>query len=178
MSAPLMPKAQAIWLLDNTTLTFEQIAEYCQLHSLEIKAIADGEIAAGMAPFDPIAHSDLTLEEIARCAADPSARLQRLERAGHDLAKRRAGGRYVPVSKRADKPDAIVWLLKHHPELSDAQICRLLGTTSPTINAIRNKSHWNSANIKAKSPIALGLCTQEELDVLINEAGSGLSDPS
>ena len=166
-----MPKAQAVWLLDNTTLTFEQIADYCHLHVLEVQAIADGDIASGMAPFDPIAHGDLTLEEIARCTADPAAQLQKMERKEEVVGKYRGGGRYVPVSKRADKPDAIAWLIKHHPELSDAQICRLLGTTSPTINAIRNKTHWNSTHIKAKSPVALGLCTQEELDNAIKEAG-------
>lgn len=169
MSAPLMPKATAIWLLDNTTLTFEQIAAYCHLHSLEIQAIADGEIAMGMAPFDPVAHGHLTMEEIARCQDDPEARLVMQQLSEELIPKRRGGGRYVPVSKRADKPDAIAWMLKHHPEVSDAELCRLLGTTSPTINAIRNKTHWNSANLKSRSPVSLGLCTQEELNRVVGD---------
>lgn len=171
MSAPLMPKATAIWLLDNTTLTFEQIADYCHLHSLEVQAIADGEIAVGMAAIDPVARGDLTMEEIERCSKDPKLRLVASVPKEQAEIKRLKAGRYVPVSKRADKPNAIAWLLKHHPEMSDAQICRLLGTTSPTINSIRNKSHWNSANIKAKSPVALGLCSQANLDQAIEEAG-------
>ncbi len=170
MSAPLMPKATAIWLLDNTTLTFDQIAAYCHLHVLEIQAIADGEIALGMAPFDPVAHGRLTMEEIVRCSNDPSARLVAIELKDEVGNKRRGGNRYVPVSKRAEKPDAIAWMLKHHPEVSDAELCRLLGTTSPSINAIRNKTHWNSANIRAKSPVALGLCTQEELAAVLESA--------
>lgn len=167
MSAPLMPKATAIWLLDNTTLTFDQIAAYCQLHVLEIQAIADGEIAAGMAPFDPVAHGRLTMDEILRCSLDENARLVAQEIKDDGSNKRRGGSKYVPVSKRADKPDALAWMLKHHPEVSDAELCRLLGTTSPTINSIRNKTHWNSANIRAKSPVVLGLCTQEELNQVI-----------
>jgi uncharacterized protein len=170
MSAPLMPKATAIWLLDNTTLTFEQIGDYCHLHTLEIKAIADGEIAVGMAPFDPIAHGRLTMEEIERCSRDPAARLVAIELKDETGGKRRGGGRYVPVSKRADKPDAIAWMLKHHPEVSDAELCRLLGTTSPTVHAIRDKTHWNSANLRSRSPVVLGLCTQEELNKVIEDA--------
>lgn len=170
MNAPLMPKATAIWLLDNTTLTFEQIADYCHLHVLEIQAIADGEIAQGMAPFDPVAHGRLTMEEIERCMGDESARLIPREIKDELPAKRRGSNRYVPVSKRADKPDALAWMLKHHPEVSDAELCRLLGTTSPTINAIRNKTHWNSANIRAKSPVLLGLCSQEDLNKAIEDA--------
>ena len=170
MSAPLMPKATAIWLLDNTTLTFEQIADYCHLHTLEIRAIADGEVAAGMAPVDPVARGDLTWEEIERCSKDPKARLKASEPKEQIEVRQLKAGRYVPVAKRADKPNAIAWLLKHHPEMSDAQICRLLGTTNPTINAIRNKTHWNSANIRAKSPVLLGLCSQSDLDREVKEA--------
>lgn len=170
MSAPLMPKATAIWLLDNTTLTFEQIAAYCHLHTLEIQAIADGDIALGMAPFDPVAHGQLSMQEIERCQSDPSARLVPSLWKEEIVNKRRGGNRYVPVSKRADKPDAIAWMLKHHPEVSDAELCRLLGTTSPTINAIRNKTHWNSSNLRSRSPVSLGMCTQEELDEVIAAA--------
>lgn len=170
MSAPLMPKATAIWLLDNTTLTFDQIAAFCHLHVLEIQAIADGEIAAGMAPFDPVEHGSLTMAEIERCQKDPDARPVAIEIHSVSAKKKKGGNRYVPVSKRADKPDALAWMLKHHPEVSDADICRLLGTTSPTINAIRNKTHWNSANIRAKSPVILGLCSQEDLDRVVDAA--------
>jgi hypothetical protein len=170
MSTPLMPKATAIWLLENTSLTFAQIADYCQLHVLEIQAIADGEIAAGMAPFDPIAHGTLSMEEIERCSLDPKARLVSTSLNEPVSQKKRGGGRYTPVSKRQDKPNAITWLLKHHPELSDAQICRLLGTTNPTIHSLRNRTHWNAANIRAKSPVLFGLCTQTELDQAIVES--------
>lgn len=172
MSTPLMPKATAIWLLDNTSLTFEQIADYSQLHTLEIQAIADGEIAVGMAPFDPIAYGTLSMEEIERCSRDPKARLVPTKLDESTTRKKRGGGRYTPVSKRQDRPNAISWVLKHHPELSDAQICRLLGTTNPTIHAIRNRTHWNSPNIRAKSPILMGLCSQAELNQALAEAGT------
>ena len=169
MPLPLMPKATAVWLVENTALSFEQIAAFCGLHSLEIQAIADGEVAVGMVGLDPIANSQLTKEELERCERDPTARLQLLQ---HDLPQpvpRSKGPRYTPVTKRGDKPDAIAWLLKMHPELSDAQISRLIGTTKPTIQAVRDKTHWNSQNIKPHSPVQLGLCTQRELDeVLVN----------
>ncbi|MBP6985574.1 MAG: DUF1013 domain-containing protein [Alphaproteobacteria bacterium] len=168
MSAPLMPKATAIWLLDNTTLTFDQIAAFCHLHVLEIQAIADGEIAAGMAPFDPVEHGSLTFDEIKRCEKDASATLVAIILREEGAKKKKGSGRYVPVAKRADKPDALAWMLKHHPEVSDAEICRLLGTTSPTINAIRNKTHWNSANLKAKNPVLLGLCSQDDLNRVLD----------
>lgn len=164
MSGPLMPKATAIWLVENTSLTFEQIAKFCGLHLLEVQAIADSESPAAMAPFDPIANEQLSWEAIERCSADPSARLEVLAPKPGIIVKRRGGGRYTPVTKRQDKPNAIAWVLKHHGEMSDAQICRLLGTTSPTIKAIREKTHWNSSNIRAKNPIELGLCSQKELD--------------
>lgn len=174
MSKPLMPKGTAIWLLDNTTLTFEQIADYCGLHTLEIQAIADGEIAAGMAAVDPIANEELSMQEIDRCSKDSNARLRMLP-PKEEFIKARGGGRYTPVSKRADKPDAIAWLLKHHPELSDAEICRLLGTTSPTIKSIRERSHRNIANIKSRNPVALGLCTEDELRGAIERSGRKIS---
>ena len=167
-----MPKATAIWLLDNTSLAFEQIADYCQLHILEIQAIADGEIADGMAPFDPIAYGTLSMEEIERCSRDPKARLASIKLDESATRKKRGGGRYTPVSKRQDKPNAISWILKHHPELSDAQICRLLGTTNPTIHSIRNRTHWNALNIRGKSPILMGLCTQDELNQALAEVGT------
>ena len=173
MSPPIMPKATAIWLLENTTLTFEQIADYCALHTLEIQALADGEIGQGLAPFDPIAHGQLSQEEIDRVGNDPAARLVPLASQDPVTSKRRGGGRYTPVSRRQDKPDAIAWVLKHHPELSDRQICQLLGTTSPTIRSIREKTHHNTQNIKARSPVGLNLCTEQELQKAIEESKKG-----
>lgn len=167
MPLPLMPKATAVWLVENTALSFEQIAAFCGLHTLEIQAIADGEVAVGMVGLDPIANSQLTKEELERCERDPSARLRLLQ---HDLPQpvpRSKGPRYTPVTKRGDKPDAIAWLLKMHPELSDAQISRLIGTTKPTIQAVRDKTHWNAQNIKPNNPVQLGLCTQRELDEVL-----------
>ena len=164
MPHPLMPKATAVWLIENTALSFTQIAEFCGLHELEVKAIADGEVAVGMVGMDPVASGQLTTAEIERCTADPEARLQMAE---HDMptpAARSKGPRYTPVTKRGDKPDAIAWLLKYAPELSDAAICRLIGTTKPTISAVRDKTHWNAQNIKPRGPVTLGLCTQPELD--------------
>ena len=170
MTKLLMPKATAVWLIDNTGLTFEQIAEFTGLHSLEIQAIADGEVAGGMQGLDPVQNGQLTAEEIERCEADNS---QFLKIAKSDIPQpvvRHKGPRYTPVSKRADKPDGIAWLLKHHPELNDAQIGRLIGTTKPTIGAIRDRSHWNSANLRPRSPVELGLCNQAELSTEIQKA--------
>ena len=158
MTQLLMPKATAVWLIDNTGLTFDQIGALCDLHPLEVQAIADGEIGAGMQGYDPIANNQLSQEEVARCEADPDARL---ELAKSDLPQptaRTKGPRYVlPVARRGDKPDAIAWLVKHHPELSDAQISRLIGTTKDTITKIRERTHWNIANIQAKHPRHAGL---------------------
>jgi uncharacterized protein len=167
MPLPLMPKATAVWLVENTTLSFEQIAAFCGLHSLEVQAIADGEVAVGMVGLDPVANSQLTKEEIARCEKDPKARLELLQ---HDLpqpVQRSKGPRYTPVTKRGDKPDAIAWLLKTYPEMTDAHISRLIGTTKPTIQAVRDKTHWNAQNIKPHHPVQLGLCTQRELDEVL-----------
>ena len=165
MSRPLMPKATAVWLVENTSLTFEQIAEFCGLHPLEVKAIADGDVAAGIRGLDPIGAGILTREEIERCQRDPEARL-RMARTIADEIKlpRRKGPRYTPLSKRQERPDAIAWLLRHHPELSDKQICRLLGTTKATVQAVRERTHWKSAEIRPRDPVLLGLCTQTELD--------------
>ncbi len=159
-----MPKATAVWLVENTSLTFGQIAKFCGLHQLEVQAIADAEGAAAMAPFDPIANEQLSWEEINRCSADPTVQLELLAPKPGMVFRRRGGGRYTPVTKRQDKPNAIAWILKHYSDMSDAKICRLLGTTSPTIKAIREKTHWNSTNIRAKSPVELGLCSQKEID--------------
>ena len=170
MAKPLMPKATAVWLTDNTTLTFQQIADFVELHELEVQAIADGEVAPGMQGLDPIVAGQLTAEEIARCAADPSARLKV---AKSDIPRPKArprGARYTPVSKRADKPDAIEWLVKNYEELSDAQVGRLLGTTKPTIQAVRDRTHWNAQQLKARSPVELGLCSLGELDAAVTKA--------
>lgn len=167
---PLMPKATAVWLVENTALTFEQIATFCGLHELEIAAIADGEVAAGMVGLDPIANGQLTKAEIDRCQGDPEAHLEFAEQTIPQPAIRTKGPRYTPVTKRADKPDAIAWLLRNHPELTDAAIGRLIGTTKPTIAAVRDRTHWNSPNIKPRHPVMLGLCKQIDLDEALEKA--------
>jgi hypothetical protein len=170
MPAPLMPKATAVWLVENTSLTFEQIADFCSLHPLEVQAIADGEVAVQMQGLDPVANGQTTAEEIERCQADPEARLQLSEQAIPEQFVKHKGPRYTPISKRQDKPDAIMYLLRSHPELSDGQISKLIGTTKPTIAAVRDRTHWNSPNIKPRHPVSLGLCTMEELDRAIARA--------
>lgn len=171
MARPLMPKATAVWLVENTSLTFEQIAEFCGLHVLEVKGIADGEVAHGIKGMDPISSGQLTREEIRRGQENPSYRLQ-LAKSKVDLPeiKSKRAPRYTPVSKRHDRPNAILWLLKYHPELTDSQIMRLVGTTKPTIQSIRDRTHWNSANLQAQDPVALGLCTQVDLDAAVAKA--------
>ena len=170
MAVPLMPKATAVWLVENTSLTFEQIAAFCGLHTLEVQGIADGEVAQGIQGLDPVANSQLTREEIDRCQGDPSARLRILVQNLPQPAKRTKGPRYTPVAKRQDKPDGIAWLLRHHPELKDSQIARLIGTTKTTIQAVRERSHWNSPNIRPRDPVLLGLCSQGELNTAVEKA--------
>jgi len=165
MTHPLMPKATAVWLVENTALSFEQIADFCGLHSLEVQAMADDEVAFGMQGMDPISAGELTLEEIERCQGDPGTRLNPAP-TRTPVAKKK-GARYTPVSKRQDRPDAIAWLLKNYPEMSDAQISKLIGTTKPTINSIRDRSHWNTANIKAQNPVSLGLCAADDLEKIV-----------
>jgi hypothetical protein len=167
MAAPLMPKATAVWLVENTSLTFEQIADFCELHPLEIQAIADGEVANQMQGLDPVANGQTTTEEIERCQGDPQARLKLAAQALPPQVVKHKGPRYTPIAKRQDKPDAIAFLLKSHPELSDVQISKLIGTTKPTIAAVRDRTHWNSPNIKPRHPVGLGLCTLEELEQAI-----------
>ena len=174
MSLPLMPKATAVWLVDNTALTFEQIADFCGMHSLEIQAIADGDVGSSMMGQSPIANGQLTAEEIKRCEADPKASLKLNESDLPALSIRSKGARYTPMAKRQDKPDAIAWILKHHPELTDAQIRKLLGTTNNSIDAIRNRTHWNMANIKARNPVLLGLCTEIDLKKAVEVAPKSL----
>jgi len=169
MSKPLMPMATAVWLVDNTSLTFRQIARLCDLHVLEVQAIADETVGQHMVGQDPTQTGQLTWEEIERCQKDPAADLELLEDEV-PAQLRTKGPRYTPVSKRQDKPDAIAWLLRNHAEMSDAQIGRLIGTTKPTIEAIRSKSHWNIQNIQPKDPVGLGLCTQHELDDAVRKA--------
>lgn len=163
MAQPLMPKATAVWLVENTTLTFDQIAEFCNLHPLEVQGIADGEVAIGIVGLDPIANGQISSEDLAQCQADSSGRLSMREAVVPD-APRRKGPRYTPVSKRGDRPDAIAWLLKYTTELTDAQICKLVGTTKPTIEAVRSRTHWNTSNIQARDPVLLGICSQSELE--------------
>ena len=175
MAQPLMPKATAVWLVENTSLTFEQVGEFCGLHVLEVKGIADGDVAQGIKGMDPVASGQLTRAEIERCQNDPDARLQ-VSESKYKLPPiaPRKGPRYTPVSRRQDRPDAIAWLLRYHPELTDAQISKLVGTTKPTIQSIRDRSHWNSANIKPVDPVTLGLCSQIELDTLVQKAARKL----
>jgi len=162
MSELLMPKATAVWLVENTALTFEQIAAFCSLHDLEVQGIADGEVAVGIRGLDPTVNGQLTREEIARCEADSKSRLE-LSARGTNVPQRTRRARYTPVSKRQDRPNAISWLLKNYPELNDAQIGKLLGTTKSTITAVRERTHWNTPNISAQDPLLLGICTENEL---------------
>jgi len=171
MPQPLMPKATAVWLIEKTSLSFEQIADFVGMHPLEVQAIADGEVAQGIIGYDPVLNGQLTREEIARCEADPDARLQMAPSALPVPKARGKGARYTPVSKRNDRPDAIAWLLRHHPKLSDAQIAKLLGTTKETIAKVRDRTHWNSANIKPRDPVILGLCSQSDLNAALIAAG-------
>ncbi|CAN5810609.1 DUF1013 domain-containing protein [soil metagenome] len=170
MTLPLMQKATAVWLIDNTTLTFRQIAECCGLHEREGNGIANAEVAQGIKGFDPVANRQLTSEEIRRCEADPAARLKLMKNPAAEGEEKRRGPRYTPLSKRQDRPSAIAWLVKFHPELADGQIAKLVGTTKPTIQSIRDRSHWNIGNVQPVDPVALGLCKQTELDAVIAKA--------
>lgn len=165
---PLMPHATASWLVDNTSLSFEQIAEFCGLHILEVQAMADDLASSKYTGRDPVHSGELTHEEIQRGQADPNYALK-MQRAPVDVSRTK-GPRYTPVSKRQDKPDGIAWIIRNHPEISDAQIGKLIGTTRNTINAIRERSHWNIANIQPKDPVTLGLCSQRELDAAVARA--------
>ncbi|HHZ09012.1 MAG TPA: DUF1013 domain-containing protein [Rhizobiales bacterium] len=169
----LMPKATAVWLVDNTALSFDQIAQFCTLHPLEVKAIADGESAQGIKGMDPIMTGQLTREEIARGEKDPNYRLKLSEPKVRVPESKRKGPRYTPLSKRQDRPNAILWLVRNHPELKDAQISRLVGTTKSTIEQIRERKHWNSSNLQPMDPVTLGLCSQIDLDLEVQRASSG-----
>ena len=176
---PLMPKATAVWLIDNTSLTFEQIADFCGIHPLEVKGIADEDVAKGIKGIDPIATGQLTHEQIEEAEKNPEMRLKMAPakyKMPHIKAKKTP--RYTPVSKRQDKPDAIYWLLRNHPELTDADLMKLIGTTKATIAKIRDRGHWNSQNIKAVDPVTLGLCTQIELDFIVARAANRKPRPA
>ena len=170
MALPLMQKATAVWLVENTSLTFDQISKFCGLHELEVSGIADGEVAQGIRGMDPISTNQLTREEIERCENDPSSNLKLMVNPAAKDEKKRRGPKYTPLSKRQDKPSAILWLVKFHPDLSDGQISKLVGTTKNTIQSIRQRSHWNINNIQAIDPVALGLCKQVELDTQVVKA--------
>ena len=171
MTAPLMPKATALWLVENTTLTFQQIADYCELHALEVQAIADGEASVSTFGFDPIAHGQVTHEDIERCCKDPAARLTLIRH--ESLQPKKKSAKYTPMARRQDRPDAIAWLLKHYPALSITRICALVGTTKTTIQSVATKSHWNASHIKPRNPVTLGICGQKELDEAVAKAYKG-----
>ncbi len=173
-NAPLMPKATAVWLVDNTSLSFDQIAEFCKLHRLEVRAIADGESAQGIKGMDPFTSGQLTREELDKAQKDPEHRLKLAESKNVVPALKKKGPRYTPLSKRQDRPNAIYWLVRSHPELKDAQIIRLVGTTKNTIEAIRTGQHWNSSNLTPMDPVTLGLCTQIALDFEVGKAAKYL----
>ncbi len=169
---PLMPIATAVWLIDNTSMTFDQIADFCGLHPLQVKGIADGDVGAGVRGIDPIATHQLTRDEIEKAQEDENYRL-RLSRPKTAVPDRpKKGPRYTPISKRQNRPDAILWMVRNHPEISDAQIGKLLGTTKTTIQSVRDRSHWNSQNLEPKDPVGLGLCTQIDLDAVVRKAAA------
>ena len=173
--SPLMPKATAVWLVDNTSLTFDQIANFCGLHVLEVKGIADGDVAQGIKGMDPIASGQLSRDEIAKAQGDSKHQLRLSEpKVEIPVIKTKRGPRYTPVSRRQDRPNAILWLLRNHPELKDSQVIRMVGTTKPTIEAIRERTHWNSPNLQPQDPVALALCTQIDLDTEVRKAARRL----
>ena len=167
MSTPIMPKATAVWLLENTTLTFEQIATFCGLHPLEIEAIENSEAGTGIVGIDPIATGQLTRDEITRCEKEPT---QPLKLSKQEAEKKVTGTRYTPIARRQDRPNAIAWLVRHHPELTEAQIVRLIRTTKHTIDSIKTRKHWNMQNIKPENPVLLNLCTQKDLEKELKKA--------
>ena len=172
MAKPLMAKATAVWLVDNTTIGFKQIADFVGMHELEIQGIADGDVAAGVKGFDPVSNNQLTQDEITAAENNPLHKLKLKFNASAAGEEKRRGPRYTPLSKRQDRPNSILWLVKFHPELSDGQVSKLVGTTKPTIQAIRERTHWNIANIQPIDPVALGLCKQSELDAAVQKAAA------
>ena len=177
--APLMPKATAVWLVENTALSFDQVAEFCKLHPLEVKAIADGDAAQGIKGLDPIQTGQLTRDEIKKGEETPDYRLQLLSpKVRVPEQKRKKGPRYTPVSRRQDRPNAILWLIRNHPELKDSQIMRLVGTTKSTIQGIRDRTHWNAATLSPLDPVTLGLCSQIDLDFEVQRASKDKPAPA
>ena len=172
MAKPIMAKATAVWLVDNTTISFKQIADFVEMHELEVQGIADGDVAAGVKGFDPIANNQLTQDEIDAAEKNIMHKLKLKFNAAAQGEEKRRGPRYTPLSKRQDRPASILWLVKFHPELSDGQISKLVGTTKPTIQAIRERTHWNISNIQPIDPVALGLCKQSELDAAVQKAAA------
>jgi hypothetical protein len=178
-ATPLMPKATAVWLVENTSLTFDQIADFCKLHPLEVKGIADGEVAQGIKGLDPITTNQLTRDQLDRAQADSSVRLELADaKVSIPEAKPKKGPRYTPVSKRQDRPNAILWLVRNHPELKDAQIMRLVGTTKSTIQSVRERTHWNSPHLQPMDPVTLGLSTQIDLDLEVQRAAKEKPAPA
>ena len=174
MTLPLMPKATAVWLIEKTALTFTQIAEFCGMHPLEVQAIADGEVAQGIVGYDPVANIQVTADEIKRCEKDDTLRLKLLPSASPQ-PKRGRGARYTPVAKRNDRPDGIAFIIRNYPQLTEAQVGKLMGTTKDTIHKVRDRTHWNSSNIKPRDPVILGLCSQTDLNAAINQANERLA---
>ena len=170
MAKPIMARATAVWLVDNTTLSFKQIADFVEMHELEVQGIADGDVAQGVKGFDPIANNQLTQDEINTAENNPLHKLKLKFNAAAAGEEKRRGPRYTPLSKRQDRPNSILWLVKFHPELADAQIAKLVGTTKPTIQSIRERTHWNISNMEPIDPVALGLCKQSELDAAVQKA--------
>ncbi len=170
MNQPLMPKATAVWLIDNTTLTFKQIADFCGLHELEVKGIADGDVAVGIKAYNPILSNQLTREEIQLSSEDPSRPLKMNQKNMDIEVKKMVGTKYTPIAKREDRPNAIAWLTKNYPQLADSQICKLVGTTKNTVVGIRTRKHWNMSNISPKDPVAANLCTQTDLMKAVEKA--------
>ncbi|MBV8593397.1 MAG: DUF1013 domain-containing protein [Caulobacteraceae bacterium] len=171
MTEILMPKATAVWLVDNTSMTFEQIADFCGLHPLEVKGIADGEVARDIRGADPISNGQLTREELDAAQADPAYRMRAQQSRHANIVKPpKKAPKYTPVSRRQDRPDAIAWFVRNHPEITDAQISKALGTTKSTIDQVRNRTHWNATNVKPVDPVSLGLMGQLELDALVRTA--------
>ncbi|MEP2640311.1 DUF1013 domain-containing protein [Roseobacter sp.] len=172
MAKPIMAKATAVWLVDNTTISFKQIADFVGMHELEVQGIADGDVAQGVKGFDPVTNNQLTQDQIDAAQRSPLHKLQLKYNAAAQGEEKRRGPRYTPLSKRQDRPASILWLVKFHPELSDGQVSKLVGTTKPTIQAIRERTHWNIANIQPIDPVALGLCKQSELDGAVQKAAA------
>jgi hypothetical protein len=170
MNLPLMPKATAVWLIENTTLTFKQIADFCGLHELEVKGIADGDVSVNIKAYNPILSNQLTREEIESCSKDPNRPLKLKEKLIDYEVKKMVGTKYTPISKREDRPSAIYWLVKTYPQLSDGQICKLVGSTKNTVDSIRNRKYWNISNVSPKDPVLANFCSQTDLEKAVEKS--------